>query len=167
VNGREASRDEPVFSTAGLRRGDAVQVVVRVSDGDERSERSASDEIELANAAPVITSQPQGVDETGLFQYAVEAEDPDGDRLLQYALTTAPEGMSIDAASGEVAWRPTPEQSGRHPVEVVVADRHGGTATQRFELVVGTRVKTALEAPGSSEPPAAPEEPAEPAAPAD
>jgi hypothetical protein len=137
VNGITASGTGATFSTRGLRRGDALSVEVVASDGTDWSEGVRSEDVRLGNGVPVIVSQPSPPGADGVFRYRVVAEDPDGDRDLRVSLGDAPEGMVVDAKTGEVTWRPTHQQAGRHRVEVVVTDSAGGRATQSFQIVVG------------------------------
>src|SRR5262249_52059868 len=52
-------------------------------------------------------------------------------------LTTAPSGMTIDDRTGVVSWQPT-FQFGVQRVVLTVSDGRGGTATQSYDLTVGT-----------------------------
>ncbi len=90
---------------------------VHVVDGDQ-------------NVAPVITSQPriQAASNQG-YSYHVAAEDNNLDPLL-FQLTTYPQGMIINPATGEISWKPA--NTGDVPVVVVVSDGRGGQATQSF-----------------------------------
>lgn len=86
-----------------------------------------------SNSPPVITSEP--VDEAERaepYLYQVLAEDEDDDSLT-YSLVQAPDGMVIDASTGEISF--TPQAIGLFEVEVEVTD---GTATdnQTFTLSV-------------------------------
>ena len=90
----------------------------------------------------------------GLFRYAFEAEDPDGDRNLRFRLGKAPEGMRIDPILGVSTWRPKPSQAGVHPVEVIVQDAHGDGSALHFEVTVTATPGDSDEEP----PPAAPSE---------
>ena len=155
VEGRITGEGGPSFSTQGLDRGDRIGLRVTATDGDDRSDAAFEREIVLANAAPVITSQPGVTDPDGVFRYRAQAEDPDGDRLLRFRLAEAPDGMEIDARRGEVEWRPRPDQAGRHTVAIAVSDRHGGEGIQRFELDVDRLDPT----PGPASPAARREDP--------
>ena len=137
VNDHAVAGDGPALSTRGLRRGDRIRVAVVATDGEDDSNRIESIEITVANAMPVIVSEPGAPDETGVFRYQVRAEDSDGDRNLRFSLTTAPEGMTLDSLFGELAWTPRDDQHGVFPVEIRVEDLQGGWATQRFEVTVG------------------------------
>lgn len=149
VNDREAARGQATFSTAGLRRGDSVFVEVVVSDGSEDSRPVRSAPLELTNAAPVIRSAPQGIGPGGGFRYAVQAEDPDGDRPLRFRLLEGPRGMALDPATGVLVWQPASHQTGRHTVELAVEDPHGGGTAQRFELVVQAPEPTTAAPPAA------------------
>jgi hypothetical protein len=125
--------------TGDLSDGDVIQVEVIASDGDSEtpSLRSAAVRVARANAPPAIVSQPSQDQPGEEFHYAVEAWDPDGDRVLRYSLRRAPAGMTIDSVLGEISWRPKPEQIGEHAVEVVVQDSKGAFSVQLFQLRIG------------------------------
>jgi len=153
VKGRMATESGPVFSTDGLRHGDRVWVQIVASDGEDQGATLKSKEIVIANSAPVIVSQPEGAGEDGVFRYRVRAEDPDNDSGLQYTLVAAPEGMTISSGYGAIEWKPGPDQSGTHIIEVSVQDREGAQSAQRFEVVVDTGSEsTDEETPPASTP---------------
>jgi RHS repeat-associated protein len=85
---------------------------------------------------PVIVSSPgdRAYWDTP-YTYQVKATDPDSDPLL-YALDKAPAGMTIDAATGLVQWRPSGAQSGWYDVTVKVTDDRCGEAVQSFRIYV-------------------------------
>ena len=146
LNGVESDVEGASFPASQLTRGDRLEVELRASDGELWSAPTRSGEIEVGNAPPSIVSLPPRPDPSGFFEYAIRAEDPDGDENLRFALATAPRGMQIDEVSGVVRWRPSADQAGRHPIEVVVRDGRGGEATQSFSLaLVGV---TESDAPG-------------------
>ncbi|MDH3211242.1 MAG: hypothetical protein OEM05_02045 [Myxococcales bacterium] len=137
VNGSTVDQTGPLLSTAGLRRDDRIRVRVVATDGDGQSDAFESREITLANAAPVIVSEPGAAGADGVFRFRIRAEDPDGDRPLRYRLASAPDGMKMVSGAGAVEWRPRADQAGEHAVEVVVEDPVGGRTSQHFRLVVG------------------------------
>jgi len=69
------------------------------------------------------------------YSYDVEATDADGDPI-EYTLEIAPTGMTINAASGVIAWAPTVTEVGEHTVTVKAADNRGAYATQSYTLFV-------------------------------
>ena len=143
------------FDTKGLKRGDPLTVRVTASDGDDDSPVVEGPNLVMGNTAPSITSQPPaGMGPDGVYRYAVEVTDPDGDRNLHFKLSKAPQGMSIDPLLGEISWKPTFAQTGTHPIEVIVSDGKGGETSQRFEVSV-REVGDGAPAPAKT-PPAAP-----------
>jgi hypothetical protein len=136
VNGRSVDEDGSSLDTASLAQGDEIQLHVTANDGESNSDPVESIVVQIGNASPEIVSDPTGFREDGVFAYAIEAGDPDGDRNLRYSLREAPNGMRVDSVLGEVSWRPTAEQAGKHTVEVVVTDSQGAWTLQRFDLEV-------------------------------
>lgn len=136
VNGEAVEGAGPEFPTEGLKRGDRIEVDVVASDGDDESEAKTSAPVTVANTPPRFVTDAQWRNVGGEMQYSAEAEDPDGDRSLRYRLLKAPENMQIDAIRGEVRWRPTASQKGKHAVEIEVDDLRGGRTVQSFEMSV-------------------------------
>jgi RHS repeat-associated protein len=88
----------------------------------------------IPNRPPAFTSVPLLEATVGkLYTYPASATDPDGD-ALSYTLTTGPQGMIVDGATGRVQWTPAPDQAGNHPVVVRVADGRGGWAEQVYTV---------------------------------
>lgn len=141
VNGREAGTDAALLAKRSFRRGDSIDLAVVADDGNEESEPLRIETIRVMNAEPRITSEPGGFDGDGAFQYRLETEDADGDRVLRYRLVEGPKGMRVDALKGLVTWDPRDDQAGEHVVVIEVDDRAGGTGRQSFALSV------AFEAP--------------------
>ncbi|MCX5738665.1 MAG: Ig domain-containing protein, partial [Proteobacteria bacterium] len=124
--------------------------------GDDESTPVESGYLELGNSAPSIVSQPTpGMGADGVYHYAVEASDPDGDRNLRYRLGKAPQGATVDPLLGEITWKPSLAQAGIHPIEVVVSDGRGGETKQTFEVTVREVVEK-TDASATPPPPAAP-----------
>jgi hypothetical protein len=157
VNGEVTRQRERTFSTAGLRRGDRVQVKVRARDGDSASGVLTSEELVLGNSPPEIAGIPKAEREGDAFRYRFEAEDPDGDRSLRWSLAEAPAGMTIDPIYGVATWRPGKEQAGTHTIEVQVSDNHGDGSSLRFQVTATVSEKTAQgDAQPAAPAPAAP-----------
>ena len=56
------------------------------------------------NQGPTITSTPiTSIEQDAIYYYDVEASDPNNDALA-YALNQAPDNMTINPTSGEIAW---------------------------------------------------------------
>jgi hypothetical protein len=102
---------------------------------------SAPDSVSITaakvNHPPTITSTAITAGAVGTaYTYPVTASDPDPGDTLTFSLTTAPAGMSINAASGLIQWTPNAGQIGSHPVTVRVQDQGGLFAPQSFLLIV-------------------------------
>jgi len=126
-----------------------------VNDGFNNS---APDTVEITasgavpvNHSPTITSQPQTlvVISGQRFDYSVVATDQDND-TLNYSLLQSPPGMTINAASGEVDWGTSAEQTGEFLISINVADGHGGSTTQTFTLVVNAALAVVPDVSGKS-----------------
>ncbi len=80
-------------------------VVLRVRDGQGGVDLQALRiDVAAINTPPVITSIPQPLATPGQsYRYLVRAQDAEGD-VLQYLLTDGPQGMSLDGATGMLAW---------------------------------------------------------------
>ncbi|MFZ5470965.1 MAG: putative Ig domain-containing protein, partial [Myxococcota bacterium] len=61
-----------------------------------------------------------------------------GDQPVTYRLTQQPEGMSVNATTGEVTWTPTAAQVRAEPHPVTLVGSNGaGEATLDFAVTVG------------------------------
>ena len=89
-----------------------------------------------ANRPPDITSTPafQGMT-TVLYEYALQAADPDGDPLT-YRLGQAPAGMTIDRNTGLLRW--TPAATGTVFVQAIVEDPRGAGRSQSWSITILT-----------------------------
>ncbi|HRQ65461.1 MAG TPA: Ig-like domain-containing protein, partial [Xanthomonadaceae bacterium] len=113
-------------------------VALRAEDrlGAGTTQQFEIDVVGPLNRPPVITSTPSTTAFAGqLYQYLVEAEDPDGD-VLSVLLPEAPAGMVLNEFSGLLSWVPEEGQVGTHAVRVEVIDGRGGVAVQTWDLVV-------------------------------
>jgi len=136
LNGNRLDEDGPSLDGSQFSRGDEIALVVVASDGHTRSDEFEAARIQVANAAPQITSEPGAIGPDGVFRYKLSAADPDGDRAFKYKLLEAPAGAQIDLLEGKLVWRPNESQSGSHAFVLEVDDRRGGRSTQKFTLDV-------------------------------
>jgi hypothetical protein len=160
-NGRELENQvESVLDPEHFRRGDEIRVEVAAFDGIERGHFVSSATTVIQNSAPIISSEPSyELAGSGRYQYAVQAEDPDGDRPLRYEIITGPEGMRIDVVTGVVTWEVPENASGSFDIELSVTDSHGGKTLQRYALDISWEEPPAAAAPDESpESPAARED---------
>ncbi|QNN24371.1 LEPR-XLL domain-containing protein [Planctomycetales bacterium ZRK34] len=116
----------------------SVDVHVQVIDGRSGSaDQTFSIDVSAQprpNTTPFIYSAPatSTVAEQP-YVYHIQAFDPDGDALT-YDLVFGPDGMAVDATTGQLVWTPGSDQVGAHTVMVAVADSHGAKDVQVFEL---------------------------------
>jgi len=136
INGKRHKNLGDSFPAGELERGDTISVRVVATDGESDSEVGQTGTAEVANTAPDFVSSPPPLDRSGVYRYEAKAEDSDGDRGLKFELVEGPDGMEVEPLSGLVTWKPTPEQAGRHNIEIAVQDKHDGRTTQSWVLPV-------------------------------
>ncbi len=114
-----------------------VTLTVEDDDGGAVSETLT---VDIANVAPEITSSaPTFASEAVLWSYQAVAVDP-GDDVLTWSLSeSAPDGMTLDPATGLLEWTPTYDQSlgGPYSATLTVDDGDGGTDVEVFTVTVG------------------------------
>ncbi|MEE4330109.1 MAG: putative Ig domain-containing protein, partial [Wenzhouxiangella sp.] len=119
---------------------DFDQFTYAASDGDLSDEATVYLRILIAANPPRILSEPDASATTGFdYRYAPIVTDPDAGETFTFELTASPAGMSIDAATGLLRWRP--EATGEFNVGFVVTDSTGLTAAQTWTLEVGEAVE--------------------------
>lgn len=111
-----------------------------LGDGKGETDKAAVKvTVNPVNDAPSITSKPVEMTRVwASYTYDVNAKDPDSADSLTYSLTSKPEGMTIDPATGLIEWRPTNAQAGTYDVQIEVADSNSIPAsdTQSFSITV-------------------------------
>lgn len=77
--------------------------------------------LERANRPPefVNFAPPLKATSTVMYEYDVEAIDPDGD-TLEFSLPQSPDGMAIASSTGVISWAPTEEQAASTPYDFTV-----------------------------------------------
>jgi hypothetical protein len=125
------------LETVDFRKGDFVMVTVTPFNGREHGEPLTSSPVLLHNRPPVITSLPPVSMQDGKFSYQVQAEDPDGDRLI-YSLEEPADGMEIDAESGRLEWRIPQDATGKKQIRIMASDGDA-VAFQAFEISLNTQ----------------------------
>jgi hypothetical protein len=145
VNG-EVAGSEGELDTTAFSPGDVVELRARLETEDGVTRPVTGKPVALARGeVPEILSEPHAGVENGLFRYQLRARSNAEGAKLSYELLKGPDGMTVDAKSGVVLWRPTTEQRGRFDVEVAVKDQWGSGVAQFF----------ALQADAPGQPPAA------------
>jgi large repetitive protein len=90
------------------------------------------------NAPPEIVSVPPTRGAIGQgYSYKVVATDPEKDTLT-FNLGQKPAGMTINAQTGVLSWKPAANQVGTHTVEIQVIDAEGAVGVQTYKIEVGT-----------------------------
>ncbi len=109
-----------------------------ITDGNgETASATVVITINPVNDAPTISSNAVTVAQQGVqYSYEVQASDEDNGDVLTYALTTAPNGMTINSATGLIQWLPTNTDVGNNSITVQVTDSSNAPATQSYTLVV-------------------------------
>lgn len=137
INGAEdESLSEATLPAERNRRGDRVEVLVTPFDGQVEGPVFRGAVGAVTGSAPKIVSSPPAQFEARVYNYQVQAEDIDNDKLT-FALEAAPAGMNIDAATGLISWPLTGVQPRSYEVKIVVRDPDGGEDRQQYELVLG------------------------------
>jgi len=142
-----------------------VEVVVTDASSDTRAPQLAdrkpvSIAVTEVNRTPVLAEIPnQSVDELKPLAISVAATDADlpANGLTHSLAAGAPEGITIDRATGAISWTPTEAQGpGTYPVTVVVTD--SGSADAANPTLSVSRSFT-IEVREVNEPPTLPENP--------
>jgi hypothetical protein len=117
------------------KRENRVSVEVAAFDGTDQGPWISSAALRIGNSAPSITTQPAyALNSDGVYEYAVNAVDPDGDRPLTYELLQSPPGMRVGSASGIVTWAVPRDANGAFSIELSVSDPYGARTLQRYSL---------------------------------
>ncbi|MCP4967960.1 MAG: hypothetical protein GY926_22335, partial [bacterium] len=89
-----------------------------------------------ANRAPVFVDDvPTDASVGQELRFTAVAEDPDNQSVI-YDVLSGPDGLVIDAVTGEVTWIPTADDNIQVPVVIQAFDSQGAVAVQRFVLNV-------------------------------
>jgi RHS repeat-associated protein len=110
------------------------------SDGVvESNEATVTLDILPAGNPPRFLSEPDTLTTRGFeYQYAPIVVDADLGDAVTFQLTAAPDGMTIDPATGEVRW--APEANGDFAVTILALDTIGFAVDQSYTLSVGDPV---------------------------
>ncbi|MGB7293088.1 MAG: putative Ig domain-containing protein [Thermodesulfobacteriota bacterium] len=125
--------DEMLEWREEFKKGSIISVGVIPFDGKDEGVWKAEGSFTIPNSPPIITSEPVPRIEDGKLSYVLKAEDPDGDPI-EYTLKNAPRGMTIEPATGLIAWKFGEADIGEHTVEIIVTDSEGARASQMLTL---------------------------------
>jgi hypothetical protein len=110
-------------------------VTVLVSDGTGNATQNFSIEVFLIDLPPKLTSSPLTEAKVSVpYSYKVMATDPDN-QVLNFTLLQAPQGMTIEKATGQISWTPLSNQVGTVQVTVEVSDGRN-KVEQTFNIMV-------------------------------
>lgn len=131
---------ESTLSPDYFKKGDRIGCQVRVSDGESPEVSYYSNEIVILNSSPLITSQPSAAAiEGSSYEYQVTAEDPDEDKV-EFSLSSAPEGMTIDSEKGLITWQINEQQKeGKYDFEAIARDPEGAQSVQPVTLTLSSK----------------------------
>ena len=136
VSDRVVGRDDE-FDTSALLPGDVVTLHAQLEFSDSRTDLARSQPIVIGRVVPPkIISKPEVGVEGGMFRYLVRATSTESGAKLKYELLEGPGGMTVDADSGVMSWRPSSEQRGAFSIEVAAKDQWGSGVAQSFEIRV-------------------------------
>ncbi|MGD2095266.1 MAG: Ig-like domain-containing protein [Phycisphaerales bacterium] len=120
--------------------GNDVFTYTVADDKGQSSTGTVNVTVNKINDAPSITSEPVITAEAGeLYQYKVEAADPDKEDTLTYLLVTKPNDMTINSATGLIKWNPTEARIGTNEkvmVQVMDSNSVPVSDTQLFSIQV-------------------------------
>lgn len=133
VNGRAVPRArKPSLALGDYSRGDKVILRVTATDYIETTVVD-SDEVEIANAPPVIQTNPGRL--KTLDGLAIVAVDPDDDAIT-WAVENGPPTLSIDSG-GVLHWQGSEtDPGGEYRVKVIASDSFEGKATLELPLSI-------------------------------
>jgi ribosomal protein S6E (S10) len=113
-------------------------IIIVVTDGRGGSDTQTFTLVVMnANDDPSISSTPViKAKEDEQYLYDVDASDIDSGDTLVFSLMTAPDGMTIDSATGIINWIPDDADVGPHNIVVRVTDNASAFAIQSFAITV-------------------------------
>lgn len=155
VNGESIPQvDMNILESKYFRKGDKIHCEVVAKAGQYESDKVASPAIQIKNSKPVI--QLKGVESfkvPGLFQYQINATDPDGDALVYRLVAPLDRGITVNSVSGLLEWNipaftPSAENEGNVVGENVCItfeakdpDGESVTASITLNLSIGSEMR--------------------------
>ena len=121
-------------SISGFKRGDKIAVTVTPFAGKVAGQPKTMG-LEIANSVPKVVEGKQIGFDGKILTAQVKATDPDGD-TVSYSLKDAPQGLTIDQATGIVTWEVPRDFHGKQTITVKISDGHGGEAVYGLNVDV-------------------------------
>ncbi|MGB6300739.1 MAG: putative Ig domain-containing protein, partial [Rivularia sp. (in: cyanobacteria)] len=124
---------KPDYSQAGI----YENITIIATDGNKRSEKTFSIEVENTNRAPVIVPLPtQIARENEYLRFSLNAVDYDVEGVVFSPITNLPEGATFDTRTGEFVWKPTYNQSGQYKLTFEVSDAGGAIGKRDVDILI-------------------------------
>jgi len=128
------------------------QVLINVSDGTTHIIRTFNLTVINVNDPPTLNYiPPQAAIEDIVFSLQLVGQDVDIGDTITHSLISSLSGMTINQATGLIAWTPMNDDVGSHMVIVRVSDASGVFAERTFQIIVSnvndepTIITTALQ----------------------
>ncbi len=135
--GNQVVGEDDELDTTDIAPGLPIVLSARLAFEDHTTRPVRSTPLTLSgDGAPRIASAPPNTLEGGVFRYQLRVSGASPEAGVRYVVAEGPEGMTVDAQSGLVVWRPAADQRGRFDVEVQALDRFGSGAAQTFSIDV-------------------------------
>ena len=101
------------------------------------SEASTAIEITIDTVAPAdLDEDPTDIAQVDvLYEFDADSGD-EGEEGLQYSLSDAPDGMTIDADTGEIRWTPSSDQAVPQDFEILITDAAGNVTSHAVAMTV-------------------------------
>ncbi len=131
-----ATGDTVIVTTSGTHTlADGLHNITAVQVLGGTTNPSAPLEITVDATAPgTLTNEAPAIARVGLA-YSFDGQSPE-EGIVAYSLADAPEGMTIDAVTGQLAWTPTSEQAEPQSFSIVITDAAGNTTSHTVSLTV-------------------------------
>ncbi|HEY6952955.1 MAG TPA: putative Ig domain-containing protein [Bacteroidota bacterium] len=124
---------KPTFDQAGYYR-----ITFLITDAyDTDSTRIAAITVRNVDRPPYFLKELPDtmLREADTLRFSIQAQDPDGDRVL-YRIDTGPPGLEIDSSAGILRWIPTYDQSGNYLIRVLADDGVRNTISHTARIAV-------------------------------
>jgi len=132
-NGQSAGKGRTIDSP--VKKGDKVTVKITPFDGEDYG-RSGTLSNEIRNMPPMIIDNRDFAFDGKVLTHQIRATDPDGDTIT-YSLKNAPQGMTINPATGFITWTVPAALKGKGSYTAVARDPSGGESSQVFTYDLG------------------------------
>ena len=126
--GRADATGETVIVTTNTPLTGEQDIRAVIDLGDELSAESPRLVIDVDQTLPDTINNVAPTTANVGEEYTFDAEHDDEANIV-YSLANAPDGLTIDSATGEISWTPTGSQAGAQTFQILVGDDAGNNAT--------------------------------------